>query len=422
MSKTLILDNGSYSIKIGYSGDLDPQIVSNAIVGTKDNRLILGKLIDKNLNISGCSFKRPYEKNQITSWEIEKLIWDYCFNCDDLKLKVDPLDTNLILTEAPLTLPKISKNTDQIVFEEYGFLSLYKNVAALFVPFSWSENERLYGEGNVLPVTSYKDYQLVIDSGFDATYVIPIVYGNVYWEGVRKLDIGGRFLTGVLRELISFRYYDVTDEPILVNNIKEQTCFVPLNYMHLLEQLKKDKASGQKITDSSTIVEYVLPDFKTTTKGFLLTDAKRKSLTVPVADLQIMKLYDERFSVPETLFDPAISNVKHKNGLVNTIYESIYGCPELLRPLLTSNIICVGGNFNIPGFKPRLKLELKQVLPVEWDIRIGISDTPTTYSWKSANELAKNEVFDKVKITKEDYFEKGWNYLNDRFGCKLKGW
>ncbi len=447
MSKTLIIDNGSYSVKLGYSYDVEeaqedqqqqqqqqqqPHVISNSVVRTKDKRLIIGKLIDRNQNISGCYFKRPFEKNQLTSWEFEKLIWDYCFNSQDLDLNVDPIDTDLILTEAPFTLPKISKNMDQIMFEEYGFKSYYKNITASFVPFNWRQNEKLYDSSYVVDYSAalteriYKDYQLVIDSGFDATYVIPIIYGMVYWDGIKKLDIGGRFLTGFLRELISFRYYDVTDESILVNNIKEQTCFVPSNYNQSLEQLKRDKSiNAAKITDKSMVVEYVLPDFKTTTNGYLLTDeirAREKDKNT-LEDLQVMKLYDERFSIPETLFDPAIANIKHRNGLVKSIYDSIYSCPELIRPLLTSNIVCIGGNFKFAGFKERLQLELKQVLPVEWDIRIGISDDPISYGWQSANVLANNrEFYDKLSVSKSDYFEKGWGYLKERFECRLSGW
>ncbi|GMM34598.1 Arp6 protein [Saccharomycopsis crataegensis] len=440
MTKTLIIDNGSYSVKIGYATDdlnWSPHIISNSIVRTKDKRLILGDLVDRNQNISGCFFKRPFERNQLTSWETEKLIWDYCFNSEDLKLHVndygnDPNDMNLILTEAPFTLPKITKNTDQIIFEEYGFKSYYKNITSSFVPFNWEQNEKLYQTNQLSGGDDkkvYKDYQLVIDSGFDSTYIIPVIYGMVYWEGVKRLDIGGRFLTGFLRELISFRYYDVTDETILVNNIKEQTCFVPINYNQSLEKLKQEKIrlgprpKPGSINDNSMIVEYALPDYKTTTKGYLLTDELRKNIN-DVDELQIMRLYDERFSIPETLFDPAIATIKHRNGLIKTIYDSIYSCPELVRPLLVSNIVCIGGNFKFSGFKERLQLELKKVLPVEWDIRIGIDEDPIVYGWKSANCLATNhmEMYEKLCVNKSDYYEKGWGYVNEKLGCKLKGW
>lgn len=430
MSRTLLIDNGLYLIKIGYAGT-SPQIVLNLIVRTKDKRLILGRLIDKNQNISGCTFKRPYEKGQLMSWETEKLIWDYCFNSLDLGLHVeenDPNDMNLILTHSPFTLPKITKNTDQIIFEEYGFHLYYKNIPAAFIPFNYKDTEKLYGalEQKMPENKPYKDYELVIDSGFDATYIIPMVYGHVYWDGVRKLDIGGRFLTGFLRELISFRYYDVTDETILVNNIKEQTCFVPENYMKSLEKLKMEKellSRGKvQVLDSSMIVDYVLPDYKTTTTGYLLTNEKRAQQKNSLDELQIMKLYDERFSIPETLFDPAIAGIKHRNGLIKTICDSINACPELVRPMLASNIVCVGGTFKCPGFEPRLQAELKLVLPVEWDIRIAVAERPDVYCWESMDVMSRGDVYKTVRIEKSEYFEKGWGYLNERFGCRLSGW
>ncbi|ODV63561.1 Arp6p [Ascoidea rubescens DSM 1968] len=438
MSKTLIIDNGSYEIKLDYyKPDIDSNLhipikLNNSIVRTNDKRLALGNSIDDIQNISNLYFKRPYEKNQLVSWEIEKLIWDYSFNSIDLNLFVDPADCNLVLTESPLTLPKLSNNLDQIVFEEYGFKKYYRAPAASFIPFNTKKNISLlsgidYNSTKVeLEINNgdnetkyYSDFKLIIDSGFDSTFVIPVIYGCIYWKGVKKLDIGGRFLTGFLREVISFRYYNVADETMLVNNIKEQSCFVAEDYNKSLGLLKKDRIFS--------IIEFVLPDFKTTTRGFVLTNSKKKELFEkginPDEDCQILKLYDERFSVPETIFDPEICGIRNKCGLIKTIHDCIQSVPELVRPLLVSNIVCVGGNFKLKGFKQRLIKELNQVLPIDWDVKVAISEDPSIYSWQSMNELVKNhDLINKVYISKEEYDEKGAagiRYCQSKFGFKI---
>lgn len=476
MSRTLVIDNGSYDIKIDYyKGEIEPNLhipikINNSLVRTNDKRLVLGRSIDDIQNISNLFFKRPYEKNQLVSWEIEKLIWDYTFNSVDMNLFVDPTDCNLVLSEAPLTLPKLSNNLDQIVFEEYGFRNYYRAPAASFIPFNVEKNTSLLSteynttgsaNGNSAEAVSknYSDFQLVIDSGFDSTFIIPIIYGCIYWKGVKKLDIGGRFLSGFLKEVISFRYYNVADETVLINNIKEQSCFVAEDYNKSLDVLKNDKilfeqnrrkrtknGDGDSDSDSdgdddddrerhdkddhvdySSIIEYVMPDFKTTTNGFILTSSKRKELIErgidPQKDCQILRLYDERFSVPETIFDPEICGIRNKFGLVKTIYDCIQAVPELVRPLLVSNIICVGGNFKFKGFKERLVKELNQVLPINWDVRVGISDDPSIYSWQCMNELVRNQdLINKVYISKEEYDEKGTagtRYCQSKFGFKI---
>ena len=42
---------------------------------------------------------------------------------------IDPDDIHLILTEQPYQLPQLSTNTDQIIFEEYGFNKYYRCIA-----------------------------------------------------------------------------------------------------------------------------------------------------------------------------------------------------------------------------------------------------------------------------------------------------
>lgn len=43
--------------------------------------------------------------------------------------KCDPQDTNLILTEAPNTMVALQANSDQMVFEEYGFASYSRHIS-----------------------------------------------------------------------------------------------------------------------------------------------------------------------------------------------------------------------------------------------------------------------------------------------------
>lgn len=414
MFKTLIIDNGSYEIKVGTSATPIEKLprVQNTLSRTKDKRLLIGNQIHNVNDISGIVFKRPIEKGHLTSWETEKLIWDYCFNCEDFKLNVDPTEYDLIMSETPFMLPQLSQNSDEIIFEEFAFQSLYKAPIASFVPWNFQANEEAYEprlENDISGVSDFSDYQLVIDSGFNATWVIPIVKGMVYWNGVRKLEIGGRFLSGVMREKVSFRHYNVTDETVLVNNIKESSCFVTMDYNQSLRDMKKHAKEN--------VIEYVLPDFNTTTDGYVLTPELRAKYKPQ--DQQILKLYDERFSVPETIFHPEIVEVMNKPGIIETIVDSIYSVPELIRPLLVSNICVIGGNFNLKNFERRLLDELKIVLPVEWEVRIAKPKNPTTYGWECAQKFSQNERYKDVRVTRADYDEHGIQWVQKRFGFQV---
>lgn len=414
--KTLIVDNGSFELKAGYASDDvgDVKVLKNTIARTKDRRLLISNQLDTISDISGVTFKRAHEKGQLISWEVEKQVWDYAFSASEVGLDVDMGECDLVMSETPLQIPVLSTNSDQVVFEEYGFQSLYRAPFGALVPWMYQKNETLYEpqiKNDLSKVENYSDFQLVIDSGFNCTWVIPVIKGVVYWKSVRKLEIGGRFLSGVLREFISFRHYNVTDETILVNTIKEQSCFVTQDYNESLKQIKNSK-------DKSHILEYVLPDFNTTTKGYVLTPELRSKYKPQ--EQQILKLYDERFSVPETIFHPEIVDIKNKPGLIETIVDSVYSLPDILRPLVVSNIICIGGNFNMDGFSQRILNELKVVLPVEWEVRVGKPTNPSVYGWECAKKFTENEEFYKqVRVTKQDYDEHGHQWVQKRFGYQI---
>ncbi|KAJ2580362.1 Actin- protein 6, partial [Coemansia sp. RSA 1836] len=60
---TLILDNGSYSIKGGYAEDEHPRLIPNAITRTKrTKRVYVGDLVDTSTDISGLYYRSPFER------------------------------------------------------------------------------------------------------------------------------------------------------------------------------------------------------------------------------------------------------------------------------------------------------------------------------------------------------------------------
>lgn len=397
----LVLDNGSYSIKAGLSNQKEPLVVQNSLAKAKDGVVYIGNdyLSHTNLYL-GINFKRPHDQGHLILWETEKPIWDYTFDKLSPKKELDPLDTHLTLTETPFQLPQLSMNTDLIVFEEYGFGEYYRCVPLLLVP--WAQD--------LLP----SDFSLVIDCGFDAIHVTPIIYQRAYWKGVRKLPIGGKQLNGLLKEMISFRHYDISDEPLLINTVKEKTMFVADNFPEAL----KRKAEAR--------CEFVLPDFKNTVTGYV-----RQGLDPLPEDSQTIQLYDERFTVPESFFhpeimldhnalssNPIIQNAKFKN-ITDLVVDSIMACPDVARPVLLANIHFVGGTANLPNFKDRLVYELEKELPVNWTVRVLEEKYDLDkVSWHGGKVLLNDEIIKEVTITKQEYFEHGSNWCQKQFGFR----
>ena len=250
---------------------------------------------------------------------------------------------------------------------------MFKGPVAQYIPFY--EGKYLNFDYPATKKVQYKDFQLVIDSGYNCTWVVPMIKGVPYYKALKKLDIGGRFLTGLLKETISFRHYNVMDETILVNNIKEKCVFVPP---------KSYFASFHN--KMSTKIEYVLPDFQTSFLGYV----RSKGADTLPKDSQTLELTDELFSVPETFFHPEIAQIL-KPGIIETILECINMCPEVFRPLLVANIVCTGGNFNIPNFHQRLQTELQSQCPIDWNCRVHLPDCDdiALHGWESMNHFSK---------------------------------
>ena len=191
---------------------------------------------------------------------------------------------------------------------------------------------------------------LVVDSGYSHTTVTPLLHGRPVQAAVRRLDIGGKFLTNYLKELVSIRHFNVTDEPWLANEIKEATSFVSADFARDLERTWRGGQRDRRPVDVDLVVDYILPDYDARPRGVVQPydpDAHGKTAA------PLLTLRNERFSVPELLFHPSDIGFKEA-GLPDVIMQSAAVLPEALRPAMLANVVVVGGNANIPGFVARL--------------------------------------------------------------------
>lgn len=248
---------------------------------------------------------------------------------------------------------------------------------------------------NAVPVESL----LVIDSGFSYTTVTPLYNGRPIQQAIRRFDIGGKFLTNYLKELISIRHYNMTDETHLMNEVKEAVCYVSQDFAHDLEVTRKDGRYHSKKAAADgrdIVVDYVLPDYNSHKQGFMRPHdsslaskiKKMGAMANPGGVVEdFMTLGNERFSVPELLFNPGDVGMKQA-GLPETVLQSLSGLPSGLWPVMLANILVVGGNANTDGFIERLyvsdscqashsgtksgrETEIRQLAPSECTVRIA---------------------------------------------------
>ena len=63
---------------------------------------------------------------------------------------------------------------------------------------------------------------VVVDVGFSFAHCTPVFDGRVVRGAVRRVNLGGKALTNYLKELVSYRQWNMMDEYFLVDDVKEK--------------------------------------------------------------------------------------------------------------------------------------------------------------------------------------------------------
>lgn len=125
---------------------------------------------------------------------------------------------------------------------------------------------------------------LVIDCGYSFTHVVPYIKGKRQSELVRRIEIGGKMLTNHLKDIISYRQLHVMDETFVMNQVKEDSCFVALDFAAAMAE------AALRPPANSFLKEYVLPDFTAIKRGYL-----RNPQSAPTDEgMQLLRLNNER--------------------------------------------------------------------------------------------------------------------------------
>ncbi|KAK4885459.1 hypothetical protein RN001_001730 [Aquatica leii] len=393
----LILDNGAYTTKIGMSTDDAPTILPNCIMKVKSERkrFFVGNQIEECRDLSGLYYLLPCEKGYTVRWNVQKPVWDYIFN------NICPIeDKPIIMTQPMFNFKPIQEITDEIFFEEYEIKSMFRINPNDLAKYEYLNNV----VGRNVPC-------IVVDSGFSFTTVVPYIGGKKYYKAARRINLGGKMLTNYLKDIISYRQLHVMDETYVINQVKEDTCYVTPNF-------KEDMRIASSYGSANTIIKsYVLPDFNNIRRGYVQQLGEN---TDEIAEgCQILRLNNERFTVPELLFHPSDIGIESV-GIVECIVKCIQLCPLKDRPGLAKNIVLIGGNANFPGFRERVYADLRSYLPDHWTVNVYKPENPITFAWQGGKSLASNPKIKSLLITKEQYEERGSAYTYERFSDWLR--
>lgn len=210
-------------------------------------RPFIGDQINDCRDASGLFYILVFQKGYLINWDVQKTVWDYMFGQDCCSVD---FSNPFIITEPQFNFSSIQEAITEIFFEEYECESLLRTTAADLCSYNY-ENSR-----DKKPLCS-----LVIDMGYSFTHIIPFIKGKKVKEGIRRINIGGKLLTNHLKEIISYRQLNVMDESYVINQVKEDSCFVSQDFNNDMKVAKK------KFPENTIVQDYVLPDFTNIRRG-----------------------------------------------------------------------------------------------------------------------------------------------------------
>eukprot|EP01083_Nonionella_stella_P252095 869012_1 len=243
--RTIVVDNGSESIKVGY-GQTDiseshkPQKKFHCIVGrpkySNDKEILVG---DEAFNKSSIlDITNVIQRGNVTDWELMEEVWNYTFY---KKLGIPQTEAlsnhNVLLTESILRPKKEREKSTQIMFETFDTNAmLIQNEACL----------SLYGVGKVTGT--------VLGIGYGVTYSTSIFEGNVIPKSVARIHCGGFDITQCLKQILAKRYSSVLNKTkhYVLKDMKQKCCYVAQNF-HAARKQKADSYKKYKLPDGQCI-------------------------------------------------------------------------------------------------------------------------------------------------------------------------
>jgi actin-related protein 2 len=374
-------------VKLGYAGENFPSTIFPSLIGKPMMRFenefedvqlketMVGDEAAKYRAMLECSY--PVENGQVRDWKGMKSLWDYSFF---ERLKIDPKDHKILLTEPPMNPVDNKKKMLENMFETYGFHAAKVEIQAMLV---------LYAQGLVKGV--------VVDSGDGVTHIVPVWDSACPQNLIRRLDVAGRHITRYLIKLLQARGYNFNRSADFetVRLIKEQCCYVGYD-------LDVERRLGLETT--------------TLQQSFVLPDGRE------------IKVAQERYEAPEVLFDPRLIDCE-KPGMDKMLFNMIQVDAAIdLRADFYKHIVLSGGSTMYPGLPTRLEKEMKQlyltnVLKGDKErlkkFQLKIEDPPRRKNMVFLGGSVLAQIMDKNQeywVFKKEWDECGASILTRKFG------
>lgn len=364
---SVVIDNGSSTIKAGIGGEDSPKAYFPTVVGIPRFEKMYG-IDEKDFFVGNqaiskrgvLALERPVKNGVVKDWEHMRKVWHHCFYSE---LKIDPADQPLLITESPLNSKKSKENTMEIFFESFKVPSFYTFPQAVLA---------LYATGLTTGV--------IVDSGEGTTHIAVVYDGYSIQHSVVEIDLSGKHITDYLYKHLNSGEQNgkLAVEMEVVREIKEKLCYVASDFGKEIKLYSRDKKGNE---------EFELPDGK----------------KISIGDLAI--------KAPEGMFDPRIFD-SSSGGLHTAINNTILKSDADFRRELYDNVLLAGGNTLFKGFTERLTLELNELMTGSTRATVSAPVERKFSVWIGGSVLSTLSSFQSSWVTQAEYAESGVSVLH----------
>jgi len=391
----VVFDNGTSTTKVGMAPCKgDPKLFKTfpTIYGKAKELAAMESVADASMERVGdaaqedrgiLALEYPIENGIIKDFGIMEKIWTHSYK-NILREEGVSDEHPVFLTEPSQNPKKTRAKIAEVMFETF-------NVPLMDI-----------GDANVCALTAYgKTTGVTVDMGAGTTMVVPIVKGYVIATGIKRLNFAGHDFEIYLRQLLSER----SDELEAAGDLDTPTG------LEIVREIK------EKILDDGKSMLYVAADFQEEMDGAAANDERNRDYELP--DGQEITIENERFRVPEGLFNPKMMGKKDVDPLPKSIFDSINACEQDIRRVLYSNIVLSGGTSSFDGLPTRLDVEIEELAPhlkkkrdtgkdmVSVKSGKDIGEDCRNVAWKGAALIAGSRIQRDKWMTKEEYFDDG---------------
>lgn len=360
-TSSIVIDIGSGFCKAGFANESAPHSVFPTIVGNPRHKgSIIGQQSQESYvgndafdKIGILNIDYPVRSGFVMNWNELIQIFNYIY---ENELKVNSNEHPVLLTDSIKSDKRQREKSLQVFFEQFQvpLFSICKQ-SALSV-FSTGQKSGLS-----------------IDVGYETIQIVPVHECQSLQSESKCINFGGRELTNLFLKAQKERGFQLSDITglLISSEIKEKYGYVALNYQNEIEKYNPSCDVSYQSQDGDEF-----------------------------------KVSDERFKIPELLFNPSLNGLNFPS-IQKAAMDSIMNCDASIRAQLFDNVVLCGGSSLFNGFAERFESELSQIVEKSAKINIVAQQNRSFSTWIGGSVFASSDDFEGVAVSKAEYDEKG---------------